>query len=195
MEAAWTALLSTQATGAALMAVPLSRPHVLSMMRKYFERVGIDTRLLDGKIVHIAGACVHLCVWCPIQLWLCVGGRRAFVTALLRDDIVMSVHMCERERGTQQWGIAGDVFSFHCCCECIYHCVYPCVCVCACVCTCIRMHVYMYACVYVRAGTKGKGSTSAMCESILRHHGLTTGSFSLCVCVCVLPVIFAVNGG
>ncbi|XP_037963877.2 folylpolyglutamate synthase, mitochondrial isoform X1 [Plutella xylostella] len=28
------------------------------------------------------------------------------------------------------------------------------------------------------AGTKGKGSTSAMCESILRHHGYSTGFFS-----------------
>lgn len=28
------------------------------------------------------------------------------------------------------------------------------------------------------AGTKGKGSTSAYCESILRHHGYKTGFFS-----------------
>nr|XP_049698028.1 folylpolyglutamate synthase, mitochondrial isoform X1 [Helicoverpa armigera] len=28
------------------------------------------------------------------------------------------------------------------------------------------------------AGTKGKGSTSAMCESILRHHGFRTGFYS-----------------
>lgn len=28
------------------------------------------------------------------------------------------------------------------------------------------------------AGTKGKGSTCAMCESILRHHGLKTGFYS-----------------
>lgn len=34
------------------------------------------------------------------------------------------------------------------------------------------------------AGTKGKGSTAALCESILRHHGYTTGfyrSLSLCL--------------
>lgn len=28
------------------------------------------------------------------------------------------------------------------------------------------------------AGTKGKGTTCAICESILRHHGLKTGFYS-----------------
>lgn len=96
MAAAWDALLSTQSTGVALLAAAQSRDQVFTMMRSYFERVGLDVSSLEGRIVHIAGMWPDMGTWPNHELGL--------------------------------------------------------------------------------TGTKGKGSTSAMCESILRNHGLTTGN-------------------
>lgn len=101
MEEAWTALCTTQSVGAALMKVAQTRQQVLDMMHSYIDRIGLDIKALDGKILHAAGV------------------NRTNSSTL--------------------------------CCSA--------------------------ALLLIVSGTKGKGSTAAMCESILRHHGLKTGAF------------------
>ena len=58
--AAWDALMTTQATGAALVAVSQTREQVHELMRSYLERISLDVSPLTGKIIHIAGMLLAL---------------------------------------------------------------------------------------------------------------------------------------
>lgn len=106
--------MTTQASGAALVAVSQTREQVHELMRSYLERISLDVSPLAGKIVHIAGEAA----------WRSLRWKHPFALSLFEQT--------ERK---------------------------------------LRMRYSP------RAGTKGKGSTSSMCESILRHQGLKTGAF------------------